>query len=127
MLALVLAAHAVNPAGAELLQCSPESGRLRAHIDGFGKGERLPEGLETFRAFVRAGADEYEFFPEHMTGSSLRGGVLRVEARRLLSAGAAAELVLEGQTGAESASFAALLTFRSEGREMQGMVRCKLL
>ncbi len=78
-------------AQAGLLQCTPPDGaRLRAFVDGFGRGETLPEGLEVFRAFIRAGSDEYEMQPEHTTHSSLKDGVLRVEARRMLSAGEAA-------------------------------------
>lgn len=116
-----------NAAHAALLKCEPEPGRLRAYVDGFGRGEDLPAGLETFRAFVRAGADEYEMFPEHMTGASLRGGVLRIEARRMLSAGEAAELSLEAEVGAGGAEFPARIVFRSEGREMRGTLRCKLI
>lgn len=126
-LALLAVAGTGNTADAALLKCEPEPGRLRAFIDGFGRGDSLPQGLETFRAFVRAGADEYEIFPEHMTGASLRDGVLRVEARRLLSANAAAELLLEGEVGAAGVEFPARITFRSEGRTMQGVVRCKLI
>lgn len=127
LFAALLAAGLHHPVQAELLQCSPEPGRLRAQIDGFGRGEALPGGLDTFRAFIRAGADEYEIYPEHMTASSLKDGVLRVEARRMLSADAAAELVLEGKVAADGGEFEAKIVFRAEGRVMQGAVRCKLL
>ena len=127
MLSLLAVVGAGAAAEAALLKCSPEPGRLRAFIDGFGRGEELPAGLETFRAFVRAGADEYEIFPEHMTAAALRGGVLRIEARRMLSAGEAAELVFEGEVAADGAEFPARIVFRSEGREMQGLVRCRLI
>jgi len=123
---LLAAVCAGNAANAALLKCEPEPGRLRVYVDGFGRGEDLPAGLETFRAFVRAGTDEYEMFPEHMTGASLRGGVLRIEARRMLSAGEAAELSLEAEVGG-GAEFPARIVFRSEGREMRGTVRCKLI
>ncbi len=126
-LAILLSIGLTQSASAALLHCSPEPGRLQLWIDGFGRGDRLPNGLETFVAVIRAGADEYEIYPEHMTASSLQGDVLRVEARRMLSAGEAAELVLEGKAGANGEEFAVQATFRSEGRVMQGVVRCKLL
>ena len=116
LFAALLAACCGQPVQAELLQCSPEPGRLRAQIDGFGRGEALPGGL-----------DEYEIYPEHMTASSLKDGVLRVEARRMLSADAAAELVLEGKVAADGGEFEAKIVFRAEDRVMQGAVRCKLL
>ena len=125
--AALFAVSSGNAAEAALLRCSPEPGRLQVHVHGFGKGDRLPDGLDTFSAFVRAGADEYELDPEHMTGSSLRADVLRIEARRDLSAGAAAELVFEGEAAADGTEFMARITFRAEGRVMQGIVRCKLL
>lgn len=127
VLSLFAAVCAGNAAYAGLLKCDPEPGRLRAYVDGFGRGEDLPAGLETFRAFVRAGADEYEIFPEHMTSASLHDGVLRIEARRMLSAGEAAELSFEGKVDAGGAEFPARIVFRSEGREMQGALRCKLI
>ncbi len=115
-------------AQAGLLQCTPPDGaRLRAFVDGFGRGETLPEGLEVFRAFIRAGSDEYEMQPEHTTHSSLKDGVLRVEARRMLSAGEAAEFVFEGRLGEDRKDFPGEITFRSEGRVMHGTLRCKLI
>lgn len=125
--ALLVATCWANAAQAALLRCSPEPGRLQVHVHGFGKGDRIPDGLDTFSAFVRAGADEYELDPEHMTGSSLRADVLRIEARRELSAGAAAELTFEGDAAANGTEFTARITFRAEGRVMQGTVRCTLL
>lgn len=125
--ALLLAAGSANAADAALLQCSPEEGRVRAYVDGFGKGDALPEGLETFRAFVRPGADEYEFRPEHTTSSSLKDGVLRIEARRDLSGGAEAEFEFEGTAAPDGREFGARILFRSEGRVMHGTVRCKLI
>jgi hypothetical protein len=109
------------------LRCSPEPGRLQVHVHGFGKGDRIPEGLDTFSAFVRAGADEYELETEHMTGSSMRENILRIAAQRELSAGAAAELAFEGVAAANGTAFDARITFRAEGRVMQGTVRCTLL
>lgn len=100
---------------------------MRAFVDGFGRGDALPEGLETFRAFVRPGADEYEFQPGHITHSSLKGGVLRIEARRDLSGGAAAEFEFEGNPPASGGEFGAKIVFRSEGRTIPGTVRCKLI
>lgn len=126
-LAFLLTTFAANPADAALLQCAPEPGRLRAYVDGFGRGNALPEGLETFRAFVRPGADEYEFRPEHTTRSSLANGVLRIEARRELSGGAEAEFELEGRPAAAGEEFEAKIVFRGEGRIMTGAVRCKLI
>jgi hypothetical protein len=125
--AFLLAIYSASAAQAALLQCSPEEGRLRAFVDGFGKGDALPEGLETFRAFVRPGADEYEFQPDHITRSSLKGGVLRIEARRDLSGGEAAEFEFEGNPPANGGEFAAKILFRSEGRVISGTVRCKLI
>lgn len=127
LLALLLMALTANGADAALLNCKPEPGKLRAFVDGFGRGDDLPEGLETFRAFIRAGADEYEMYPEHLTHASLRGQVLRISARRILSAGAAAEFSFEGEPGAAGSEFVARIAFRAEGRVMQGTVRCKLL
>lgn len=126
LLALFLAASA-SAANAELLQCSPEPGRLQITIDGFGRGERLPHGLETFRAFIRAGADEYEIFPEHLTSASMREDILRIRARRVLWGDEAAELTFEGKAGADGVEFPAQVTFRSEGRVFSGTVRCRLL
>jgi len=125
--AVLLSLSAGHAAQAALLRCTPEPGRLQVHVHGFGRGDRLPEGLETFSALVHAGADHYELDPEHMTGSSLREEMLRVEARRDLSAGAAAELAFEGTAAANGTEFLARVTFRAEGRVMQGLVRCKLL
>lgn len=125
--ALLVATCWTSAAQAALLRCSPEPGRLQVHVHGFGKGDRIPDGLDTFSAFVRAGADEYELDPEHMTGSSLRADVLRIEARRELSAGAAAELTFEGDAAANGTEFTARITFRAEGRVMRGTVRCTLL
>lgn len=125
--ALLVATCSASAAQAALLRCSPEPGRLQVHVHGFGKGDRIPDGLDTFSAFVRAGADEYELDPEHMTGSSLRADVLRIEARRELSAGAAAELTFDGDAAANGTEFTARITFRAEGRVMQGTVRCTLL
>lgn len=122
---LVLALSSAG-AKAELLQCAPEEGRLRVQIVGVGRGETLPDGLETFTASVRAGADEYEISPEHMTASSLKQNILRVAARRPLSAGEVAELTLEGKV-VSGGEFLAEVIFRAEGREMRGMVRCKLI
>jgi hypothetical protein len=116
--AVLLALSAGHAAQAALLRCTPEPGRLQVHVHGFGRGDRLPEGLETFSALVHAGADHYELDPEEM---------LRVEARRDLSAGAAAELAFEGTAAANGTEFLARVTFRAEGRVMQGLVRCKLL
>lgn len=127
LFAMLLAAGPASAADAALLQCSPEEGRLRAYVDGFGKGDALPEGLETFRAFVRPGADEYEFRPEHTTRSSLQDGVLRIEARRDLSGGAEAQFELEGRTAAAGQEFQAKIVFRGEGRTIAGTVRCKLI
>lgn len=126
-IAVMFAAGFSGTASAGLLQCEPEPGRLQVRIDGFGRGEGLPQGLEVFAATVHAGADLYEIEPEHVTRASLAHGVLRVEARRMLSAGEAAELVFEGETRASGAEFPARVTFRAEGREMRGIVRCKLI
>jgi hypothetical protein len=127
LFAALLAVSSGNAADAALLRCSPEPGRLQVHVHGFGKGDRIPEGLDTFSAFVRAGADEYELETEHMTGSSMRENILRVEGRRELSAGVAAELAFEGEAAANGTEFVARITFRAEERVMQGTVRCTLL
>jgi hypothetical protein len=127
LFAALLAVSSGNAADAALLRCSPEPGRLQVHVHGFGKGDRIPEGLDTFSAFVRAGADEYELETEHMTGSSMRENILRIAAQRELSAGAAAELAFEGVAAANGTAFDARITFRAEGRVMQGTVRCTLL
>lgn len=126
-LVLLFAGGGGYAAEAALLNCTPEAGRLQVRIDGFGRGDRIPGGLETFTAFIRAGADEYEMFTEDMRASTMQEEVLRIEAERALSAGEAAQLSFEGKAAANGEDFIARVTFRAEGRLLHGEMRCRLI
>jgi len=122
---LLFALCMASNANAALLKCEPEPGRLAVYIHGFGRGDLLPDGLDVFTAFIRAGADQYDMQPENLVSASLREGVLRIEARQELSAGAVAELRFEGEAGT-GGEFPGRVVFRAEGRELRGSLRCKL-
>ena len=126
-LVLLFAGGGGYAAEAALLHCTPEAGRLQVRIDGFGRGDRIPAGLETFTAYIRAGADEYEMFTEDMRASAMQEDVLRIEAERALSAGEAAQLSFEGKAAANGEDFIARVTFRAEGRLLHGEMRCRLI
>lgn len=126
-LVLLFAAGGGYAAEAALLRCTPEAGRLQVRIDGFGRGERIPAGLETFTAYIRAGADEYEMFTENMRAATMAQDVLRIEAERALSAGEAARLTFEADVAGNGEDFVARVTFRAEGRVLHGETRCRLI
>lgn len=126
--ALALLLLVAFPARADslLLSCVPEENsslRAKAYIDGFARTGGTDE-LDTFRALVRAGEDEYEFAAEHTKSSSFTDGKLSVHAVQPLSAGETAELKLEGARGKADEPFFATLWLRAENRVATGRVRC---
>lgn len=125
MFAMLALFASAAPASANILSCIPasETENVRAYADGFAKGN-VPAALDSFRALVRFGKDEYEFQAEHLRSSAVKDGKFTMHALQPLSAGASAELTIEGRLGKIREPFAATLTLRAENRTGTGALRC---
>lgn len=129
--ALLLLAGSAQAAEAMVLSCLPLRAKgeqqIEAYVDGFAPGAYPPRKIESIRVLARFGADAYEFFPEHTKQLDLRGGVLRIHLLQPLSAGASAEMRIEGKLAAKKGvEFPMRFSLRNERREGQGDVRCTI-
>jgi hypothetical protein len=126
-LALLVSLCGVQAAGAIVLNCMRQPGRIAAYVDGHGLGVKPPLSFDVVRALIRFGEDEYEFDAEHVKQAVMGAdGVIRVHAIRLLSAGATSEFRLEGTPPPKGEPFIASLWVRAENREDRGTVRCTI-
>lgn len=130
-LAVLALASAAQAAEAMIFGCMPLRAKgeqqIEAYIDGFVPGDYPPAKIESIRVLARFGADIYEFFPEHVKQIELSGGMLRIHLLQPLSAGATAEMRLEGKLAAQKGGEAPMQVWlRNERREARGDVRCTI-
>lgn len=130
-LSFLLLAGAAQAADAMVFGCMPLRAKgetqIDAYVDGFAKGAYPPKTLDTIRVLVRLGEDSYEFFPEHAKEVSLRDGMLRIHLLQPLSAGASAEMRIEGKIAATKGEpFMLQFTVRNERRTASDAVRCTI-
>jgi len=131
MLAAVALAGAAQAAEGMVFGCMPLRAKgeqqIEAYIDGFVPGDYPPSKIESIRVLARFGADVYEFFPEHVKQIELSGGALRIHLLQPLSAGAVAEMRIEGNLAAKKGGEAPMQVWlRNERREARGDVRCTI-
>lgn len=128
MLALAGFAQAAE---AMVLGCMPlrakGEGQIDAYVDGFAPGAYPPQTIDTVRVLARFGEDLYEFDPVHARQVSLRDGMLKIHVLQPLSAGASAEMRIEGTIAAKKgAQFTLQFTIRNERRSGEGGVLCTI-
>jgi len=131
VLAAFALAGAAQAAEGMVFGCMPLRAKgeqqIEAYIDGFVPGGYPPAKIESIRVLARFGADVYEFFPEHVKEIELYGGALRIHLLQPLSAGAGAEMRLEGKLAAQKGGEAPMQVWlRNERREARGDVRCTI-
>jgi hypothetical protein len=127
---LALAAFA-QAAEAMVLGCMPlrpkGERQIEAYVDGFAPGAYPPKTIDTVRVLARLGEDLYEFDPVHAKEVSLRDGMLRIHLLQALSAGATAEMRIEGKIAANKGEqFKLQFWIRNERRSGEGGVLCTI-
>ena len=134
-LALASAAMALAlfawPAEAMVFSCFPErdTGKVRidAYVDGFVPEGWPPNEISSLRVLARLGQDLYEFFPEQVKRLEFRDSELHIHFEQPLSAGATAELRLEGKLSAQKGEpFMVRIFMRNEWRSAEGAARCTI-
>jgi hypothetical protein len=127
---LALAAFA-QAAEAMVLGCMPlrprGEGQIDAYIDGFAPGAYPPKAIDTIRVLARLGEDLYEFDPAHVKEITLQDGMLRIHLLQPLSAGATAEMRVEGKIAARKGEqFKLQFWIRNERRSGEAGVLCTI-